>query len=101
MIIGGCTACLGLIVEEVDGYTLTSLNQPIATAFLIGLFVGYCLSSAFLSIVEGSVSTVLVCYAAAPVEFHANHPALSDEMKSAWRHFWLQKPKKEARHGGH
>mmetsp|Transcript_24754 Transcript_24754/g.53400 ORF Transcript_24754/g.53400 Transcript_24754/m.53400 type:complete len:858 (+) Transcript_24754:443-3016(+) len=92
LIIGGSTGCLGIIVEEVDGYSFTSLHQPITTAFLIGSFVGYFLSSAFLSIVEGSVSAILVCYAAAPVEFHANHYKLSEEMKSAWKHFWLQKP---------
>jgi len=92
MIIGGSTACLGLIVEEVDGYSFTSLNKPITTAFFIGLFVGFFLSSAFLSIIEGSVSAILVCYASAPVEFHANHHKLSEEMKSAWKHFWLQKP---------
>ena len=34
MIISGSTACLGLIVEEVDGYSFTSLNKPITTAFL-------------------------------------------------------------------
>ena len=34
LIIGGSTACLGLIVEEVDGYSFTSLHKPIATAFL-------------------------------------------------------------------
>lgn len=34
MIVGGTTACLGLIVEEMDGYSFTSLNKPIATAFL-------------------------------------------------------------------
>lgn len=34
MIIGGSTACLGLIVEEVDGYSFTSLNKPVTTAFL-------------------------------------------------------------------
>lgn len=58
----------------------------------ICLFVGVSLSSAFLSIIEGSVSAILVCYASAPVEFHANHHKLSEEMKSAWKHFWLQKP---------
>ena len=26
--------CLGLIVEEVDGYSFTSLNKPVTTAFL-------------------------------------------------------------------
>ena len=34
MVIGGSTACLGLIVEEVDGYSFTSLHKPITTAFL-------------------------------------------------------------------
>ena len=34
LIVGGSTACLGLVVEEVDGYSFTSLNKPIATAFL-------------------------------------------------------------------
>lgn len=93
LIVGGSTACLGLVVEEVDGYSFTSLNKPIATAFLIGLFVGFVLSSAFLSIAEGAVSAILVCYASAPVEFHANHHKLSEEMKSVWKHFWLpQKP---------
>ena len=34
MIIGGSTALLGLIVEEADGFTLTSLHKPVTTAFL-------------------------------------------------------------------
>lgn len=33
-IIGGSTACLGLIVEEVDGYSFTTLHKPVVTAFL-------------------------------------------------------------------
>mmetsp|Transcript_53703 Transcript_53703/g.114060 ORF Transcript_53703/g.114060 Transcript_53703/m.114060 type:complete len:875 (-) Transcript_53703:197-2821(-) len=92
MIIGGTTACLGLIVEEMDGYSFPSQKKPISTAFLICLILGFFLSSAFLSIIEGSVSAILVCYATAPVEFHANHHKLSEEMKNAWKHFWLQKP---------
>jgi hypothetical protein len=34
MVIGGSTACLGLIVEEVDGFSFTTLHKPIVTAFL-------------------------------------------------------------------
>jgi hypothetical protein len=34
MIIGGSTAFMGLIVEEVDGYYFTSIHKPIETAFL-------------------------------------------------------------------
>lgn len=90
LIIGASSGCLGIIIEEVDGYSFTSLNKPIATAFCIGAFVGYFLSSAFLSIVEGSVNAILVCYASAPVEFHANHHRLSEDMKRVWRTFWLR-----------
>ena len=93
MIVGGSTACLALIIEEVDGYSLTSLNKPIKTAFFIGACIGYFLSSAFLSIVKGSVSAILVCYAAKPVQFHANHHQLSTEMKAVWKHLWLQPSK--------
>ncbi|KAL7520520.1 hypothetical protein ACHAWX_005241 [Stephanocyclus meneghinianus] len=89
MVIGGSTACLGLIVEEVDGFSFTTLHKPIVTAFLVGLFVGLVLSSTFLSIIEGSVNAILVSYASAPVDFHANHPSLSDELKSVWKEFWL------------
>lgn len=89
MIIGGSTAFMGLIVEEVDGYYFTSIHRPIETAFLLCLFAGYFLSSAFLSIVEGCVNAILVCYAASPVEFHANHPQLSEEMKKVWKYFWI------------
>ncbi|KAL7464034.1 hypothetical protein ACHAXS_005790 [Conticribra weissflogii] len=89
MVIGGSTACLGLIVEEVDGFSFTSLHKPITTAFLICLFTGFYLSSTFLSVIEGSVNAILVNYATSPVEFHANHHVLSDEMRSVWKEFWL------------
>lgn len=58
----------------------------------ICLFLGLFLSSAFLSIIEGSVNAILVCYASKPVEFHANHHKLSEEMKDTWKDLWLQKP---------
>jgi hypothetical protein len=34
MVIGGSTACLGLIVEEVDGFSFTTLHKPVVAAFL-------------------------------------------------------------------
>ena len=34
MVIGVSTACLGLIVEEVDEISLTTLHRPLATAFV-------------------------------------------------------------------
>mmetsp|Transcript_6503 Transcript_6503/g.14722 ORF Transcript_6503/g.14722 Transcript_6503/m.14722 type:complete len:765 (-) Transcript_6503:182-2476(-) len=95
IIIGGGTACLGSIVEEADGLSLTTLNKPITTAFLICLFCGFTISSAFLSIVEGAINAILVCYASRPVQFHVNHFQLSERMKFAWRDLWvMSKPKK-------
>ncbi|KAL7514016.1 hypothetical protein ACHAXN_011255 [Cyclotella atomus] len=89
MVIGGSTALLGLIVEEVDGFSFTTLHKPVVTAFLVGLVVGLVLSNTFLSIIEGAVNAILVCYATDPVDFHANHPLLSAELKSVWKEFWL------------
>jgi len=91
VVIGVCTACLGVIVSEVDGYSFTAAHKPLTSAFLISLLVGYYLSSAFLSIIQGSVSAILVCYAVAPVDLHANHPLLSKEMRTGWKQFWIQK----------
>lgn len=93
MIIGGSTSFMGLVVEEVDGYYFTSIHRPIETAFLLCLCVGYFLSNAFLSIVEGCVNAILVCYAASPVEFHANHHKLSEEMIKVWKYIWIPKPR--------
>jgi len=91
VVIGVSTACLGVIVSEVDGYSFSAAHKPLTSAFLISLLVGYYLSSAFLSIIQGSVSAILVCYAVAPVDLHANHPLLSKEMKTGWKQFWIQK----------
>jgi len=91
VVIGVSTACLGVIVSEVDGYSFSTAHKPLASAFLMSLLVGYFLSSAFLSIIQGSVSAILVCYAVAPVDLYANHPLLSKEMKTGWKQLWLQK----------
>ena len=73
---------------------LTLIQKPpltLSVLFRMSLLVGYFLSSAFLSIIQGSVSAILVCYAVAPVDLHANHPLLSKEMKTGWKQLWLQK----------
>mmetsp|Transcript_21679 Transcript_21679/g.32138 ORF Transcript_21679/g.32138 Transcript_21679/m.32138 type:complete len:100 (-) Transcript_21679:826-1125(-) len=54
----------------------------------IGSFIGFSLSNVFLNIVGSSVNTVLLCYAAAPFEFHQNHHLLSNEMKDSWNERW-------------
>jgi hypothetical protein len=85
IVIGGSTGTFAVLVEEVDGYTFTSLHQPVATAFWIGSILGFVLSNILLLGVVGSaVNTILVCFAADPFEFDKNHPRLSREMREVW-----------------
>jgi hypothetical protein len=61
IIIGGSSAMVAVLVEEVDGYTFTSLNKPIVTSFWIGFILGFVLSNILLLGVVGSaVNTILV-----------------------------------------
>eukprot|EP00980_Cylindrotheca_fusiformis_P018400 scaffold6052_cov118-Cylindrotheca_fusiformis.AAC.13 len=83
--IGGTCGVFAVLVEEVDGFTFTSLHQPILTSFWIGAVAGFVLSNILLVGVVGSaLNTVLVCFAAEPFEFDKNHPRLSDEMRDVW-----------------
>ena len=106
--IGGICGVFALLVEEVDGYTFTTLHQPILTSFWLGAitgkettrknsssnvsftlsnnqFLGFVLSNILLlGVVASAVNTVLICFAADPFEFEKNHPRLSLEMRGVW-----------------
>lgn len=85
IVIGASCGIFAVLVEEVDGYTFTSLHQPIWTAFWIGSVTGFTLSNILLLGVVGSaINTTLVCFAAEPFEFDKNHPRLSTEMRQVW-----------------
>mmetsp|Transcript_13109 Transcript_13109/g.24637 ORF Transcript_13109/g.24637 Transcript_13109/m.24637 type:complete len:1112 (+) Transcript_13109:395-3730(+) len=83
------TGCLGLVVEEFDGYSFTNFHKPALTAFMIGCYIGLVVSSVCLKVVTSSVNAVLVCFAVAPWKFQANHPGLSKEMRESWGGIWL------------
>jgi hypothetical protein len=83
------TGCLGLVVEEFDGYSFTNFQQPTFTAFMIGCYIGLVVSSVCLKVVASSVKTVYVCFALAPWKFQVNHPGLSKEMRDSWGGIWL------------
>jgi hypothetical protein len=86
MVIGGSTGTFAVLVVETDGYNLSSSFQmPTILAFVIGSVLGYVLSNILLLGVVGSaVNTILVCFAAFPFEFDANHRRLSDELREVW-----------------
>lgn len=86
LIVGGLTGSFGiLLVQETSLFPETDDNNELYYAFTLGLIVGIVLTSITMSIVGGSVNTVIVCYADAPAEFQRNHPALSDKMRETWR----------------
>ncbi len=85
IVIGGSSGIVAVLVEEVDGYTFSSLHKPIMTSFLIGFFLGFILSNILLlGLAASAVNTVLVCFAAEPFAFDRNHPHLSREMREVW-----------------
>lgn len=90
VIIAGSTGTFAVVIEEVDGFFLTSFHKPVITSFLVGSVVGYVLGDILLlGLVAGAVDTILVCFAAAPLDFDKNHRALSREMREAWsQHVW-------------
>jgi len=97
IVIGASCGILAVLVEEVDGYTFTSLHQPIWTAFWIGTVTGFTLSNILLLGVVGSaINTTLVCFAAEPFEFDKNHPRLSNEMRQVWSALVWEPPPAES-----
>jgi hypothetical protein len=85
LVIGGSTGTFAVLVEEVDGYTFTTLHKPIITAFVTGSILGFVLSNILLlGLVGSAVDATLVCFAAGPFEFDKNHPRLSREMRDVW-----------------
>mmetsp|Transcript_13595 Transcript_13595/g.37566 ORF Transcript_13595/g.37566 Transcript_13595/m.37566 type:complete len:1008 (-) Transcript_13595:126-3149(-) len=99
VVIGGSTGVFAVVVEETDGFEFTSFHQPIITAFVIGSVLGYVLSNILLLGVVGSaVNTIIVCFAAAPLDFDKNHPRMSREMREVWSQhvLWEQAPTPKA-----
>ena len=83
------SGAFGLVVEEYDGYSFTNFQKPTSTAFIIGCFTGFVLSSVCLKVIESSVSTVMVCFSVAPYAFKHYHPMLSSDMRASWGGIWL------------
>ena len=67
---------------------LTTALFPTFVRRRVGSLVGLVVSSVLFGIISSSVSAVIVCFAASPVDFEKNHPELSREMRTAWREVW-------------
>eukprot|EP00565_Helicotheca_tamesis_P006978 CAMPEP_0185730874 /NCGR_PEP_ID=MMETSP1171-20130828/11236_1 /TAXON_ID=374046 /ORGANISM="Helicotheca tamensis, Strain CCMP826" /LENGTH=621 /DNA_ID=CAMNT_0028400017 /DNA_START=77 /DNA_END=1942 /DNA_ORIENTATION=+ len=87
--------CIGLVVGmicalvgSVFGAVEDSGNGDMAiwadVALFTGIIIGAIISSIIMGVVGNSVDAIIVCYAEAPADFKANHPALHDEMEESW-----------------
>lgn len=88
LVIGGATGLFAYVIEDLEGAHISSLSEPGAASFGMGVVVGLVVTSVLFGVVSSSVNAVLVCFAASPVDFENNHPELSHEMRSAWREVW-------------
>jgi hypothetical protein len=88
LMIGGITGCFAHLIEQVSVIHVMSIDQPGFVSFWVGSVVGLVLTSVLFSVISGAMNAVLVCFATTPLDFEANHPDLSHEMRAAWREVW-------------
>jgi hypothetical protein len=88
LVIGGVTGCFAHLISQMDGLQVSNLEEPGLVSFVEGVVIGLVLTSVLFGVISSSVNTVIVCFAASPVDFEDNHPELSHEMRSAWREVW-------------
>lgn len=79
--VGVLTGVVGVIV----GSFVQNDSWTLVACFFIGMVIGFVLCSTLFSLISSAVNATIVLYAEAPAEFQANHPQLSDQMRSAWR----------------
>lgn len=88
LVIGGVTGLFADLIESTETLTLTTVGHPVLVSFGLGFAVGLVTSNVLFGTVTSAVNSVIVCFAASPVDFEHNHPALSRSMRSAWREVW-------------
>ena len=86
MVIGAVTGLVAMLLAKITGWSSAVLGEDAySLVFSLGFIIGLSLSVVTMSVVQSAVNTVIVSFAEAPNEFQANHPALSQQMMSAWR----------------
>jgi hypothetical protein len=75
-----------MLLAKITGWATAALGEDANTAvFSICFFIGLSLAWITISVVYSAVDTVVVSFAEAPGELETNHPALSQQMITAWR----------------
>lgn len=85
--IGLACGILGMFIGQ-DAIANAGVEEAGMSAFLYSFLIGFLFASIALGIVGSAVNTTIVLFCEAPAELQRNHPALSNEMRSAWADAW-------------
>lgn len=89
ILIGILSGCGGLLLcmAHPNWVHMFGENSSLAAFFLPAL-MGLGIAHIVMSVVTSAVDTVVVAFAEAPLEFERNHPGLSSQLVTAWRHVY-------------
>jgi hypothetical protein len=79
-VIGLMTALCAFLVS----YAETRDWSAVLLEVFLALVAGWIFSALVFRVILSSIDTILVLFAEAPNEFHANHPAIARDMQYAW-----------------
>ena len=86
LVIAGLTGLVGMLLAKVSGWSSSVFGEDnLAAVFFICFLIGLSLAVILMGVVMSAVDTVIVSFAEAPSEFETNHPALCQQMMTAWR----------------
>ena len=87
--IGVGAGCVGLLLSIAHPAWVSEYGDSAAVvAFVVPALIGIAMSFILTSVVMAAVDTVVVAFAEAPMEFERNHPGLSSQLVTAWRHVY-------------
>jgi hypothetical protein len=85
--IGLVAGLLGMFMGQ-DAIANAGVEEASMVAFGYSFLIGFLFASIAFGIVGSAVNTTIVLFCEAPAELQRNHPALSNEMRTAWAGAW-------------
>jgi hypothetical protein len=89
IMIGVLAGCVGLLLSIAHPAWVSQYDDAaVVVAFVVPALIGIAMAFLLTSVIMAAVDTVVVAFAEAPMEFERNHPGLSAQMVTAWRHVY-------------
>jgi Plasma-membrane choline transporter len=88
-LIGLLSGCGGLLLSMAHPSWMSTFgDSALVIAFFLPALMGLGIAHIVMSVITSAVDTVVVAFAEAPLEFERNHPGLSSQLVTAWRHVY-------------